>query len=790
MVAVWADLAPAFVFSATSRDANFTAFLPTDPQIALIQAALVKLYNGSATARALIDQGGGLTTDAEGVSRFTKQITIYKCPDPGNSIALPGQNIIAINTDIVNNLVWIGVDGKLHKEVLEDTVIHELVHAITGRLDYTDPLSPVAYNAANYNFPGPTQNVANQVMLELGYGPDFRQAGYLATVGAGSSLRSDLSYTEGNLVSGAVLLRDRTDDGGPNVDVSQNTFSYLGDSLYGTALNSDLAGNKNLLIIGDSRNNQIKGNVGNDYLYGGTGNDTISGGSGNDLIHGGLQKTAISADGTDTADYSSAPNAIHVNIDSNAATSSEKMDGLTPIIVSDDGYGGRDRLFSIEKIKLGEKNDIVTIGATFGDLLKPLQEIDSGGGRNTLDLTQISSGITFENNKIKGYDTQFKNFNTINLGSGNNTVKGTGPGTIVKSGGGANKIEASHNGQMLFENASTADRITYYGSTLTGGVHWGGSESVYAYGIHFERYGRNQQGDLVIVDGSGNQTFIPRFNFSTDGTNRTAGLYVIDVHFEIRKGNMWTTGFEAAAAMLKSLRQIGAALFGTPLHGTDPLVLDLDGNGLPLTGREISGVVFDINNNKFATPTGWVDRNDGILVRDLNGNGSIDDDSEMFGGPQAAGFAQLATLDGNHDGKVDASDNALADFNGDGTVDASDTFDSLKVWVDANQDGVTDAGELHALSDYDIVSIGVGSTPSTLTDSGNDIVATGTFQRGDGTTGMVGEVQLDTDNHNTRWTGDSSVSAAAASRPDLKGFGTLTDLHVAMTLDPGLIDVV
>ncbi|WP_375411246.1 calcium-binding protein, partial [uncultured Bradyrhizobium sp.] len=497
-----------------------------------------------------------------------------------------------------------------------------------------------------------------------------------------------------------------------------------------------------------------------------------------------------------------------VNIDKAAASGADKMDGLTPILVSDDGYGGRDRLFSVEKIKLSDKDDVVRIGADSGDLLKPLQEIDGGGGRNTLDLRPNSSGITFENNKIKGYDTQFKNFNvlslgdgsniigssvaglTINLGTGNNTVKATGPGTIVKSGGGANKVEASHNGQLLFQNAGTADHITYYGSTLTGGVHWGGSESVYAYGIHGERYGRNQQGDLVILDASGNETFIPRFNFSTDGTSRTAGLYVIDVHYEIRSGNIWTTGFQAAAIMLQSLKKIGAALHGWQLHGTDPLVLDLDGNGIPLTGRDSSGVVFDINNNQFAAPVGWVDANDGILVRDLNGNGKIDNDSEMFGGPQAGGFAQLATLDGNHDGKVDASDNGLADFNGDGVVDVSDTLDSLKIWVDANQDGVTDAGELHALSDYDIVSIAVGSTPSTITDSGNDIIATGTFKRADGSTGMVGEVQLDTDNHNTRWTGDSSVSADAASRPDLKGFGTVTDLHVAMTLDPGLIGVV
>jgi len=343
---------------------------------------------------------------------------------------------------------------------------------------------------------------------------------------------------------------------------------------------------------------------------------------------------------------------------------------------------------------------------------------------------------------------------------------------------------------LLFQNASTADHITYYDSTLTGGVHWGGSESVYAYGIHGERYGRNQQGDLVILDASGNQTFIPRFNFSTDGTNRTAGLYVIDVHYEIRSGNIWTTGFEAAAIMLQSLKKIGAALHGWQLHGTDPLVLDLDGNGIPLTdGRAPASS---------STSTQPVCHAGGLGRRQRRHPGSRPQrqrqDRQRHRGVSAAprprALRNWRRSTATMTARSTPSDNGLADLNGDGIVDASDSFDSLKVWVDANQDGVTDAGELHALSDYDIVSIAVGSTPSTITDSGNDIVATGTFQRADGTTGMVGEVQLDTDNHNTRWTGDSSVSAAAASRPDLKGFGTLTDLHVAMTLDPGLIGVV
>jgi hypothetical protein len=115
--------------------------------------------------------------------------------------------------------------------------------------------------------------------------------------------------------------------------------------------------------------------------------------------------------------------------------------------------------------------------------------------------------------------------------------------------------------------------------------------------------------------------------------------------------------------------------------GVDPLTLDLDGDGLELSGPSALSASFDFNADGYAERTGWVRSDDGILVRDLNGNDRIDNVTEMFGGA-TSGFAQLALLDGNHDGKVDAADNGLADFNGDGTVDASDTVASLKVWRD------------------------------------------------------------------------------------------------------------
>ncbi len=566
------------------------------------------------------------------------------------------------------------------------------------------------------------------------------------------------------------------------------------------------------MLVGGGGNDNLSGAAGNDLLVGGKGNDTIDGKGGSDLLFGGAGDDTFllgyggtdwvdGGSGTDTAQFSKSNDTHTILISSENGSSAN---GEPVIDVRDDSTYGIDYLTSVEHINLSGGGNTVDVMPFNSKSIPTAITIDLGGaGRDKLDFSQYG-GPVYLNGGVSGgglalysdsnltirTGLQFKGYSEIILTGNSDKIKGTGPGTMVKTGDGSDQIEASHDGQLLIEDASTDDRITYYGSTLTGGVRWGGSESVYAYGVHGERYGRNSQGDLVILDDNGNETFIPNFNFGTDGTNRTAGIYVIEVSFKIVRGDIWTTDFLAAAINLQALKKVGAALFGWQLHGTDPLVLDLNGDGIPLVGLDASGVSFDINNNKFAAPVGWVNGSDGFLVRDLNGNGQIDNDSEMFGGPSSSGFAQLATLDGNHDGKVDASDDGLVDFNGDGVIDSRDTFDSLKLWVDANQNGVVDPGELHSLSDYGIVSLSVASTPSSITDSGNAITATGTFQRADGTTGTIGDVDLDSDNHNTKWLGDSSVSADAASRPDLKGFGTLTDLHVAMTLDPGLISVV
>lgn len=131
-----------------------------------------------------------------------------------------------------------------------------------------------------------------------------------------------------------------------------------------------------------------------------------------------------------------------------------------------------------------------------------------------------------------------------------------------------------------------------------------------------------------------------------------------------------------------------------------PLVLDLDGDGVETVGLT-EKIHFDHAADGFAEQTGWVAKDDGLLVRDLNGNGKIDSGVELFGSETILnngqkspnGFAALAELDSNTDGRVDSSDAA---------------YSTLRIWRDVDTDGITDDGELLTLNETNVKSINLG----------------------------------------------------------------------------------
>ena len=121
-------------------------------------------------------------------------------------------------------------------------------------------------------------------------------------------------------------------------------------------------------------------------------------------------------------------------------------------------------------------------------------------------------------------------------------------------------------------------------------------------------------------------------------------------------------------------------------------MLDLNGDGIHTTSLSISTGKFDLLNNGNAINSGWISPDDGFLAIDTNGNGIIDNRSELFGGAIGEGFAKLADFDSNHDGKVDSHDARYAE---------------LEVWQDVNGNHQTDAGELKTLLQAGVKSLDV-----------------------------------------------------------------------------------
>lgn len=215
-----------------------------------------------------------------------------------------------------------------------------------------------------------------------------------------------------------------------------------------------------------------------------------------------------------------------------------------------------------------------------------------------------------------------------------------------------------------------------------------------------------------------------------------------------------------------------------------PLVIDLDGDGVESAAYSRDRY-FDHDANGMLESTAWVGMDDGLLVRDLNGNGEIDSGRELFGnntrltnGALAGnGFLALADLDGNQDGMVNAQDAA---------------FSELRVWRDANGNGLTENGELLTLEQAGLTGVRTQWTASTWLDgNGQPHRQTGTAIRADGSSANVADIWFSTDA--SRRINGVEVSPEALfdliNLPDAKAFGNLMDLSQAMVLDPVLKDM-
>ena len=216
-------------------------------------------------------------------------------------------------------------------------------------------------------------------------------------------------------------------------------------------------------------------------------------------------------------------------------------------------------------------------------------------------------------------------------------------------------------------------------------------------------------------------------------------------------------------------------------HIVDPLVLDLDGDGIETVGAQgRHGALFDHNKDGIRTATGWVSADDGLLVIDRNSDGLINNGSELFGDNTALkdgsnaehGYAALKELDINSDGLVDAQDEA---------------FQQLRVWRDLNQDGISQEGELFTLESLNIQSLNTAyQDANTRLGNGNSLAQKGSYTLSDGQTREMGDILLANDTLHSRYIEPVKLTDAQLQAPNLQGIGRLRDLREAAALSPAL----
>lgn len=244
-----------------------------------------------------------------------------------------------------------------------------------------------------------------------------------------------------------------------------------------------------------------------------------------------------------------------------------------------------------------------------------------------------------------------------------------------------------------------------------------------------------------------------------------------------------STNFGSGVFHLNDLVSGWQDTFMDTQNHVSPLAFDLDGDGIETTHLTATEVFFDIDGDGYAEKVGWIGADDGQLAIDTNGDGVINDITELFGDDIMPAYEKLGLYDTNKDGVINQSDTS---------------YDDLMVWKDLNQDGYSDANELFALDDNAILikEISLAEQPLDYFDNENYISGSSSFKRFDNSEGTMYDVHFLNDNVNTWFTGAQSqqfgstyeVNAQALLMPLSRGYGSLASLHIAMTDNPELLN--
>ena len=538
--------------------------------------------------------------------------------------------------------------------------------------------------------------------------------------GSGGTDTVDYSYATANLTVSLAITAAQTVAAG-DVDTITNVENLTG-------------GSGNDTLTGTTTANTIRGGDGDDTINAGRGNDIIDGGAGFDkAIFAGVSTT-----------YSLSTSGGIVSIVDNATSA--------------DGNDGTDQLIGIEQLVF--KNNVTV------NISSPIILDLDGNGVTTLSAAESSARYDMDGDGLAD-DTSW-----MGTGEGLLFLDRNGDGKLTNAGEfsfvndvpgatsdlvGLRAFDSNKDGILSSADAKFADFRIWRdrdgdGVAEDGEIFTLAGASVRSLNLTGTAVnGTSQLGDVVVINkGSytrtdgvvrdyidaaltyfSSATQLPDIAARSQSFERKAKNYRISfgggaMAIGPKKGNVDP---RAGALGVSNLMSFKGSQYGL----LSPIILDLDGDGIEMKSIKKSKARFDMNGDGGSDDTGWIGKGDGFLVIDRNKDGLINDVSELsFGAENPNAASDLDAL-------------AALDNNGDKVIDAKDSrFGELKIWVDADLDGVTDAGELKTLAELGIKSIGlVAQHREGRAKLGENILlSTAVFTRENGSTGTLGNAAL------------------------------------------------
>ncbi len=165
--------------------------------------------------------------------------------------------------------------------------------------------------------------------------------------------------------------------------------------------------------------------------------------------------------------------------------------------------------------------------------------------------------------------------------------------------------------------------------------------------------------------------------------------------------------------------------FGQP-RLCDPLVINLNTNVASVSDQKF---FFDVDADGIKDEISMLDSNSGYLALDHNGDGIVNDGSELFGTASGNGFKDLLAYDEDGNGWIDEADSI---------------FQKLKIWT-MDENGESTLMDLKEAG-LGAIYLGYEDTEFSLKNAENETNAvirkTGLFLYEDGTTGTVQQMDL------------------------------------------------